>query len=137
MGRNDGLAAIGLLSLTVVLWGGAFRATAVAAEHTSSLMLSGLRAGPAALILLLALRFAHARLPSRQQWPWAAVTGLLMVTLATAALPLAVTRAGAGNSAVLVNTSPLFVGLAGVLFLHRRLRPWPCSASWSASAASS
>jgi drug/metabolite transporter (DMT)-like permease len=121
--RDNGLAAVGLLSLTVVLWGGAFRATAVAAEHTSSVVLSALRAGPAALILLLALPFAHARLPSRRQWLWAAVTGLLMVTLATVALPLAVTRAGAGNTAVLVNTSPLFVGLAGALFLHRRLSP--------------
>src|SRR5439155_293944 len=33
----------------------------------------------------------------------------------------AVRRAGAGNTAVLVNTSPLFVALAGVLFLRQRL----------------
>jgi drug/metabolite transporter (DMT)-like permease len=119
--RSDRRVATGLLALTVVLWGGAFRATAVGAEHTSSLMLSALRAGPATLLLLLALRLERARLPSRRQWLWAGVTGLLMVTLATEALPEAVTRAGAGNTAVLVNTSPLFVALAGVLFFRQRL----------------
>jgi len=127
MTRGNGAAAVGFLSVTVVLWGGSFHATAVGAEHTSSLTLSALRAGPAMLILLLALPVARARLPSRRQWAAAAVTGLLMVTLATEALPLAVTRAGAGNTAVLVNTSPLFVALATVLFLRRRL-------SWLAAA---
>jgi drug/metabolite transporter (DMT)-like permease len=120
-------AVVGLLSVTVVLWGGAFRATAVGADHASSLTLSALRAGPAMLILLLVLPLARARLPSRRQWPAAAVTGLLMVTLATEALPLAVTRAGAGNTAVLVNTSPLFVALAMVLLLRRSL-PWLAAA---------
>jgi drug/metabolite transporter (DMT)-like permease len=127
MTRGNSVAAVGFLSVTVVLWGGAFRATAVGADHASSLTLSALRAGPAMLILLLVLPLARARLPSRRQWPAAAVTGLLMVTLATEALPLAVTRAGAGNTAVLVNTSPLFVAVATVLFLRRRL-------SWLAAA---
>lgn len=123
MTRGNAATVVGLLTITVVLWGGAFRATAVGAEHASSLTLSALRAGPAALILLLALPLVRARLPRRAQWPAAAVTGLLMVTLATEALPPAVTRAGAGNTAVLVNTSPLFVALATVLLLRRRL-PW-------------
>jgi drug/metabolite transporter (DMT)-like permease len=120
-------AVVGLLSVTVVLWGGGFRATAVGADHASSLTLSALRAGPAMLLLLLVLPLARARLPSRRQWPAAAVTGLLMVTLATEALPLAVTRAGAGNTAVLVNTSPLFVAVAMVLLL-RRSPPWLAAA---------
>jgi drug/metabolite transporter (DMT)-like permease len=120
-GRNGGMAAIGLLSLTVLLWGGAFRATAVGAEHTSSLMLSALRAGPAALVLLFAVPLLRARLPTKEQWLWAGVTGLVMVTFVTEALPEAITRAGAGNTAVLVNLSPLFVALAGVLLLGERV----------------
>jgi drug/metabolite transporter (DMT)-like permease len=125
--RGNSLAAAGLLAVTVALWGGAFRATAVGAEHASSLTLSALRAGPAMLILLLTLPLVRSRLPPRRQWPWAALTGLLMVTVATEALPLAVTRAGAGTTAVLVNTSPLFVALATVTLLRQRL-------SWVATA---
>ena len=46
------------LLVTIFFWGTAFRASAIAADHASPIMITALRAGLAALALLLAVRRA-------------------------------------------------------------------------------
>jgi drug/metabolite transporter (DMT)-like permease len=85
-------------------------------------MLSGIRAGLAALALLLALPLLGARLPRGRAWLWPAVTGLLGVALFYEGLGEAAARAGAGNAAVLANSSPFFVLVLGWVFLREPIR---------------
>jgi drug/metabolite transporter (DMT)-like permease len=117
------MAALFLL-VTIFFWGTAFRATAIGAEHTSPIMLTALRAAPAALVLLAALLVVRGRLPSRPLWGITTVTGLLMVTLALEGISEGTARAGAANAAILLNASPFFVLVLGRLFYGERA-PWP------------
>ena len=68
------------LLVTIFFWGTAFRASAIGAEHTSPIMLTALRAAPAAIVLLGAALVLRSRLPGRGLWLATVVTGLLMVT---------------------------------------------------------
>lgn len=52
---------------------------------------------------------------------WAVLTGLLMVALFYWGITEAITRAGAGNSAIVVNTNPLIVLVLAWIFLRERL----------------
>src|SRR3990172_9588782 len=82
VGDNPGSAMAALfLLVTIFFWGTAFRASAIGVEHTSPIMLTALRAAPAALVLLAALLVVRGRLPSRPLWGITTITGLLMVTL--------------------------------------------------------
>ena len=119
--KRDAVAAALLLGVAVVFWGGSFRATAVATEHTSGLMLSALRALPAALLLVVAVPILGARLPRGRLWLWAAVTGLLGVTLFFYGLSEGTALSGPGNAAVLANTPPFFVLVLGWIFLGERI----------------
>jgi drug/metabolite transporter (DMT)-like permease len=109
-----------LLAATIFFWGTTYRANAIATEHASSLMFSAFRAAPAALILLAVVPVVRARLPRGRDLLWAAGSGLVMVTLVLEAISEGVTRAGAGNAAVLVNTSPFFVLVLARIFLGER-----------------
>ena len=113
-----------LLIVTMFFWGTAFHATAIGAEYTSPLMLAALRAAPAAVLLVAAVPILRRRPLPRHLWPWAAGTGLLMVTLSLEGISESTARAGAGNAAVLINTTPLFVLVLSRIFLRER-SPWP------------
>jgi drug/metabolite transporter (DMT)-like permease len=120
--RRDGAAAaVALLGVSVVFWGGSFRATAVATEHTSGLVLSALRSIPAALLLAAAVPLLGGRFPQGRVWLWAAVTGLLGVSLFIAGMSEGTDLAGAGNAAVLANTAPFWVLVLGWIFLGERI----------------
>ncbi len=113
-----------LLFTTVFFWGTAFRATDIGAEDASPVVFSMLRALPAALVLL-AIGFAlRERLPRGRVLSGAAVSGVLMVALTFEGIAEGTALAGAGNAAVLVNTSPFFVLLVGRLFLGERIASW-------------
>jgi drug/metabolite transporter (DMT)-like permease len=116
-----------LLLVTIFFWGTAFRASAIGAEHTSPIMLTALRAAPAALVLLAALVLVRGRLPPRRLYGVTAVTGLLMVTLTLEGISEGTARAGAANAAILLNASPFFVLVLGRLFYGERA-PWPAVA---------
>jgi drug/metabolite transporter (DMT)-like permease len=109
-----------LLFVTIFFWGTAFRASAIAAEHTSPIWITALRAAPAALVLVLATLLLRGRLPERQLWGWTAITGLLMVTLTLEGIAEGTARAGAANAAILLNASPLFVLVLARVFLGER-----------------
>lgn len=118
---SDAVAAALLLGASVAFWGGSFRATAVGTEHTSGLMISALRAAPAALLLCAVVLLIGGRFPRGRMWVWAAVTGLLGVTLFFFGMSVGIELAGPGNVAIVANTSPFFVLVLGWLFLGERL----------------
>lgn len=113
------LAALYLV-VTIFFWGTAFRASAIAAEDTSPIWITALRAMPAAVALVLAVVLLRGRLPARALWPWTIVTGLLMVTLTLEGISEGTARAGAANAAILINASPFLVLVLGRLFFRER-----------------
>jgi probable blue pigment (indigoidine) exporter len=122
--RGGEAAAIGLLAFTVVAWGCVPRVTAEAVPYADPIMLTSLRAVPAAIALLIALPLLRYRLPAtRSEWLWTAVTGLLMVTWFLFAFTESVGRIGPGIAIVLISTSPFFITLAGRVLFGRRITP--------------
>jgi probable blue pigment (indigoidine) exporter len=121
--RREPVATALLLAVAVAFWGGSFRATAAAMEHTSGLVLSALRAVPAAILLAAAVPLLGGRFPRGREWLWAAVTGLLGVALFVVGISEGTGLAGAGNAAVLANTPPFWVLLLGWAFLGVRVTP--------------
>lgn len=114
-----------LLVVTVFFWGTAFRATALGTEHATPVTFSLLRALPAGLALLaLTAAVPNGRLPRGKPLWWASISGLLMVTLTFEGIAEGTTLAGAGNAAVLVNTTPFFVLGFGRAFQSERVGRW-------------
>jgi drug/metabolite transporter (DMT)-like permease len=122
--RRGGTAAsavpLALLGATVLIWGTGFWPTGVAAGHTTNLMLAGLRAIPSALVMLAAVPLLGASLPRGRMLVWTVLTGLIMPTLFQWGATEAIGRAGPGNAAVLLNTTPLFVLVVGWVALGER-----------------
>ena len=111
--RSAEAAGIGMLAFAVIVWGCVGRVIAEATPHADPLMLTALRAAPAAIILLLALPLLRYRLPAtRDVWIRTAVSGLLMVTWFLFGLTESVAKAGPGTAIVLLSTSPFFIILA-------------------------
>ena len=117
------LVAWALLALPVGFWGGGYTATSIATDHTSGLMLAGLRTLPTLAVLPLALLLG-ARLPKgRDAVVSAVVSGLLVVTVFFIGISEGTHFAGAANAAVLISAAPLWVALLARLFLGERVRP--------------
>lgn len=116
-------APLVLLAAAVVIFGTGYWPTAVAAEHAPTLMVTGLRLAPSALVLLAAAVALRAQLPRGRMLGWAVLTGLLMAALFHWGITEAIARAGAGNSAILINTNPLMVLVLAWIFLRERLSP--------------
>ncbi len=114
------MAAVVALLVMIFFWGTAFRASAIAADHAAPIMITALRAAPAALLLLAAAAAVRSRLPGRELWGWTAITGLLMVTLTLEGIAEGTARAGAGNAAILLNASPFMVLVLERVFLRAR-----------------
>jgi probable blue pigment (indigoidine) exporter len=112
-----------LLVVTMLFWGTAYRGSQIGAEHAAPIMVSALRAGVAAVALFAAAFVLRTRLPARDVWLTTTVTGLLMVTLTLEGITEGAVRAGAGNAAIVVNSSPFFVLLLARVFLGERASP--------------
>jgi probable blue pigment (indigoidine) exporter len=111
--RRAEATGIGMLAFAVIVWGCVGRVIAEGSSHADPLMLTGLRAAPAALVLLIALPLLRHRLPStRDEWIRTAISGLLMVTWFLYGLTESVAKAGPGTAIVLLSTSPFFIILA-------------------------
>lgn len=109
------------LLVTMFFWGTAFRASVIAAEHAAPIMVTGVRAGLAAAVLVLAAVVLRSRLPPRELWLTTFVTGLLMVTLALEGITEGAARAGAGTAAIITNSSAFFVLVLERVFLRERM----------------
>ncbi len=120
------LPAVGpfvLLGAAVLMWGIGWWPIAVASSHAPPLTVAGLRTAPAIPILLLALPLLGGRIPRGRLLFWAVITGLIMVAFFQFGLTEAISRIGAGNTAVLVNTPPLMVAVLAWILLSERLTP--------------
>jgi drug/metabolite transporter (DMT)-like permease len=113
--------AYGFLAIAITLWGTSYWPTEIAGEQASPLALAALRSFPAALVLLVFLPVLRARLPRGRTLVGAGLTGLLMVGVFFYGLTEGTIKAGAGNAAVLANTSPFFVLFLGWAFANERL----------------
>lgn len=116
------LTPFAALGLAILLWGGGFYPTELGLRSTSSTTLNVLRAAPAALLLLGWVAWIR-----RTKAPWSLtlttlVSGVLMIGVFTAAISEGTARAGAANTAVLLNTHPFWVLLLARTFL---LEPIP------------
>lgn len=109
-----------LLAVPVGFWGGGYTATAVATEHTSGLMLAGLRTLPSLALLPLVFMFG-ARLPRGADVRGAVSSGLLVVTVFVVGISVATRHIGAANTAVLASAAPLWVALLARVFLRERI----------------
>ena len=114
------LVAWALLALPVGFWGGGYTATSVATDHTSGLLLAGLRTLPTLAVLPLALLLG-ARLPRGADIRGAIISGLLVVTVFFIGISEATKHAGAANAAVLISAAPLWVALLARIFLRERI----------------
>jgi drug/metabolite transporter (DMT)-like permease len=121
MRHQPSYGPLALLAGMVLIWGTGYWPTEVAAEHTTNVVLSGLRImGGAVLIVAVAL-VARARWPTGRVLLWGIGTGLVMVGISHWGTTEAVARAGPGNAAVIVNSAPLIIVALGWLFLRERL----------------
>lgn len=115
------VAPYAALALAICLWGSGFTPTELALESTSTTTLNVLRTVPAAVILLVLLPWAR----RKQTWTGfsrtSLISGLLMIGIFTAAISEGTARAGAANTAVLLNTHPFWVLLLARAFLHEKL----------------
>jgi drug/metabolite transporter (DMT)-like permease len=109
------------LLVTMYFWGTAFRASVIAAEHGPPIMVTALRAGLAAVVLVVAVLVLRSHLPPRGFRMMTVVTGLLMVTLALEGITEGAARAGAGTAAIITNSSAFFVLVLERVFLKERM----------------
>ncbi len=110
-----------LLGISVLVWGTGWWPIDVASEYTSPIMLAALRVGPTLALVVLVFAAFRRKLPEGRLLVASAVSGVLMFGFFQWVLMDSVVTVGPGNSAVLINTAPLFVGLLGFLFLRERL----------------
>jgi len=110
------------MAITVVTAGAGYPVTSVVLESTSPALVATTRALGAALVMLLFLRLARARLPStRRAWTWAVLIGFGNVTITLAAIAEGTSLAGSAIASVLLNSAPFFATLFGRLFLGERV----------------
>jgi drug/metabolite transporter (DMT)-like permease len=105
----------------VFFWATQYWAIEIAAPHASPIVITALRTLPAALVLVGVVLVLGRRLPPRHLLAVSALTGVLMVALTLGGISEGAARAGGGNTAILVNSSPFFIVLFGRLFFGERL----------------
>lgn len=106
----------------VTIWGCTPRVTAVAGPYAEPLTLTSLRAAPAAVVLLIAVRLLRFTLPRGPlAWAWTAAGGLLMVTVFLGGFTEAVIRSGPGTAIVLASTAPFFAAIFARTILREQI----------------
>jgi drug/metabolite transporter (DMT)-like permease len=117
MRAGSRLTPFAALGLAILLWGGGFYPTELGLQSASSTTLNVLRAAPAALLLLIWTAWMRrTRTPSSLALS-TVISGVLMIGVFTAAISEGTARAGAANTAVLLNTHPFWVLLLARTFL--------------------
>jgi len=111
-----------LLGAAVVLWGANWPAMKIGLNHITPLWMSAARfaSGGFCLFVLQAVT-RTLRLPTRQDIPFLVSVGILQMLAFTALSAFALHHVGAGRSAVLAYTTPIWVTPAAILVFHERL----------------
>jgi drug/metabolite transporter (DMT)-like permease len=110
-----------LLGITVLIWGLTWWPIDVASEHSTPIMLAMLRVAPTLVLLVAVFALLGRRLPRGRLLAASIGSGLLMFGTFQWVIMETVVTIGPGNSAVILNTPPLFVALLGFLIMRERL----------------
>jgi drug/metabolite transporter (DMT)-like permease len=118
------LAGVLLVLAAAVCWSAATLGLRVASSGLAAVAVTAIRVPTAALFLLGVLRSRgrlNARGVGRRDWPLIAAAGLIGTGLGSLTYIIAIQRTGAGLTALLTSTSPLWVLPLAALFLRERL----------------
>jgi drug/metabolite transporter (DMT)-like permease len=95
-----------------IIWGSTFLAIAWAVETIPPFLMMGLRFSVAGLIIFLyGLQRSGKAMPSRQQWLWGAVAGILMILVDYGSLSWAEQYVPSGVASVVLATTPIWLVL--------------------------
>jgi drug/metabolite transporter (DMT)-like permease len=114
--------AIVLMLAVMMVWGSTFVVTKEAIAEIPPLLLSFLRIGIGALVLLPFGVYRYRRMATRRPLPWAAITGLSAIGVAIYYLSFntAMSMISASQSALVQSCIPAVTALAGIVMLRER-----------------
>ena len=110
------------LATVYLIWGSTYFGIKVAIGSLPPLGMLALRFTVAGVLLYAVLRLRGVPAPTRQQWGWSAVVGLLLLGGGTGLVTLAERQASSSVAAMLIAVSPLFASLFGRLWGERTTR---------------
>ncbi|AIO37657.1 DMT family transporter [Burkholderia sp. AU19243] len=111
-----------ILGAAILLWGANWPAMKLGLAHITPLWLSAMRFASGALCLFAVQAVTGTlRIPKRGDLPFLASVGALQMLAFTALSAIALHRVGAGRSAVLAYTTPIWVTPVSVLVFRERL----------------
>jgi len=116
--RGKVLVAGALLSVYVV-WGSTYYAMHVALAFLPPFLMAGSRFLAAGVILLAALRWRGAPMPTTKQWASAGVVGVLLLVFGNGFVALGQRSVDSGVAATVVATMPLWAAGFGTVFGER------------------
>ncbi len=117
-------SALALFATVIFAWGFNWTAAKLTLQSMTPLWMTAIRAGLAALVLLLVMLATRSlRIPKRGDVPVVCSIALLHMTAFAALMALGLQFVPAGRSIVLGYTTPLWVTPAAVLLLGERLTP--------------
>lgn len=109
------------LALLYLVWGFNWVVMREANEYFSPTLFAALRFAMGAALLLAVATARRLPLPERKYWPWLALTGLLQIAYANVVVQATIGELGAGLSAVISYTMPLWVAVLAHFSLNERL----------------
>jgi drug/metabolite transporter (DMT)-like permease len=117
------LVGLGSALLSVLFWGGSFVATKVALLDISPATIVWLRFGLGLIVMnLLSVRTFRRAGYSRRDLLSFLLLGVIGITLHQLLQVTGLQTARATTTAWVISTTPIFIALLGVLFLHERMR---------------
>lgn len=111
---------IGAFAALYLIWGSTYLVIRIGVETWPPLLMAGLRFVIPALLLLSLLRLRGAPWPTRRQWLYTGVLGVLLLSIGNGAVTMAEDLGVAsGVAALAIATVPLFTLLFGLLWGQR------------------
>jgi len=108
--------------LFAVLWASASTATKIALDEAQPLVIAQIRFAVASAIMLFLSHLVFKKpLPSRNEWKFLTIYGLLNITIYLGCYVIAMQHVTAGVGALSIATNPLFISFLSVFFLKKKL----------------
>jgi drug/metabolite transporter (DMT)-like permease len=111
-------------AITVVFWGSAFAGIRAGLHSYSPTHLALLRFLSASIVLAIFAAATRMRMPAPRDVPLIAVLGLLGFAFYHVALNIGEQTIASGPAAILIQTMPIWIALAAIIFLREKLRVW-------------
>ena len=123
-GRTSSVLLVGLaVGLTVVFWASAFPGIKAGLKVYTPAQIAGLRYLTASLVLALRVLAVGISRPALAHLAWMALLGFIGITLYNVVLAQGQTGVSAGGASFIVASAPIWLALAGSLFLGESLGP--------------